>query len=60
MVLIFTSTAGLLGLNNIIIVKQVDVLIVGGGSAGSVCGYHIKEAGLDCVIDDHASFIELC
>lgn len=35
---------------------QVDVLIVGGGPAGSVCGYLLKKAGIDCVIVDHASF----
>ena len=32
------------------------VVIVGGGPAGSVCGYLLRKAGVDCVIVDFATF----
>jgi len=37
-------------------VRKVSVLIVGAGPAGSVCGYLLKKAGVDCAIVDYASF----
>ena len=36
--------------------KHVDVLIIGAGPAGSVCGYLLKKAGVDCLVVDHATF----
>jgi flavin-dependent dehydrogenase len=36
--------------------KTVDVVIIGAGPAGSVCGSLLKRAGVDCVIIDHADF----
>jgi len=36
--------------------RNVDVLIVGGGPAGSVCGSLLKQAGVDCLIVDHSTF----
>ena len=36
--------------------RIVDVLIVGGGPAGSVCGSLLKSSGIDCLIVDHATF----
>ncbi len=30
--------------------KKVDVLIIGGGIAGILCGYRLKNAGVDCMI----------
>ena len=36
--------------------KHTDVLIVGAGPAGSVCGYLLKQAGVDCLLIDHATF----
>ena len=36
--------------------KKTDVLIVGAGPAGSVCGYLLKKAGVDCLLIDHATF----
>ena len=36
--------------------KHTDVLIVGAGPAGSVCGYLLKKAGIDCIVIDHATF----
>lgn len=36
--------------------KNVDVLIIGAGPAGSMCGYLLKKAGIDCMIVDHATF----
>ena len=36
--------------------RKVEVLIVGGGPAGSVCGYQLKQAGKDCLIVDRATF----
>lgn len=36
--------------------RKIDVLIVGAGPAGSVCGSLLKQAGVDCVVVDHATF----
>jgi len=36
--------------------KTVDVVIIGAGPAGSVCGYLLKKAGVDCLLVDHATF----
>ena len=36
--------------------RKTDVLIVGAGPAGSVCGYLLKKAGVDCLLIDHATF----
>ena len=36
--------------------KHTDVLVVGAGPAGSVCGYLLKKAGIDCLLMDHATF----
>ena len=36
--------------------KTVDVVIIGAGPAGSVCGYLLKKAGKDCLLIDHATF----
>lgn len=36
--------------------KIVDVVIIGAGPAGSVCGYLLKKAGVNCVIVDYATF----
>ena len=36
--------------------KPVQVVIVGAGPAGSVCGYLLKKAGVDCVLIDYATF----
>ena len=36
--------------------REIDVLIVGAGPAGTVCGSLLKKAGVDCAIVDHASF----
>ncbi len=30
--------------------KHTDVLIVGGGIAGILCAYHLKKAGIDCIL----------
>ena len=37
-------------------VRHVDVLIIGAGPAGSVCGSLLLQAGVECVIVDHATF----
>ena len=37
-------------------VKQVEVLIIGAGPAGSVCGSLLKQAGVECLIVDQATF----
>lgn len=36
--------------------KHVEVLIIGAGPAGSVCGYLLKKAGVDCLLVDRATF----
>ena len=36
--------------------KHTEVLIVGAGPAGSVCGYLLQKAGMDCLLIDHATF----
>lgn len=36
--------------------KIIKAVIIGAGPAGSVCGYLLKKAGLDCVIVDYATF----
>ena len=36
--------------------KQVEVLTIGAGPAGSDCGYLLKKAGVDCLLVDHATF----
>ena len=36
--------------------KSVDVVIIGAGPAGSVCGYLLKKAGINCLLVDHATF----
>lgn len=36
--------------------QKTDVLIVGAGPAGSVCGYLLQKAGVSCLLIDHATF----
>lgn len=36
--------------------KIIKAVIIGAGPAGSVCGYLLKKAGVDCVIVDYATF----
>lgn len=36
--------------------EKTKVVIIGAGPAGSVCGYLLKKAGVDCVIIDYATF----
>jgi flavin-dependent dehydrogenase len=36
--------------------REVEVVVVGGGPSGSVCGSLLKKAGLDCLVVDRASF----
>jgi len=36
--------------------KETDVVIIGAGPAGSVCGNLLKEAGVDCVLVDFQKF----
>lgn len=36
--------------------KTTEVLIVGAGPAGSMCGCLLKKAGIDCLIIDHTTF----
>jgi len=37
-------------------VIEADVLIVGGGPAGSACAWQLREDGLDCILLDKAGF----
>lgn len=37
-------------------VRKIDVLIIGAGPAGSVCGSLLQQAGVECAIVDHAAF----
>ena len=32
--------------------KKTDVLIVGGGIAGLLCAYHLRQAGVDCLLPE--------
>lgn len=36
--------------------KYSDVIIIGGGPAGSMCAWKLKQAGMDCIILDSAEF----
>lgn len=36
--------------------RKVDIVIIGGGPAGSLCGYLLKKVGTDCLIVDRADF----
>ncbi len=36
--------------------KRTEVLIVGAGPAGSVCGYLLQQAGIPCIVIDRATF----
>ena len=36
--------------------KRIDVAIIGAGPTGTVCGYLLKKAGVNCVIVDYATF----
>lgn len=36
--------------------KMVNVVIIGAGPAGNVCGYLLKKAGANCIIVDYATF----
>lgn len=36
--------------------RKVDVVIIGAGPAGSVCGYLLMKAGVSCLLIDHATF----
>lgn len=42
--------------------RQADVIIVGGGPAGSTCAWKLHQAGLDVVVLDRATFprLKLC
>jgi len=37
-------------------VIEADVLVVGGGPAGSACAWQLQQEGLDCILLDKASF----
>lgn len=37
---------------------HTDVLIVGAGIAGILCGYRLKQAGISCVLVDKGNFLE--
>ena len=37
-------------------IRHIDVLIIGAGPAGSVCGSLLKQAGVECLIVDQATF----
>lgn len=36
--------------------KELDVVIIGAGPAGSVCGSLLKQAGVECLLVDQATF----
>lgn len=36
--------------------KAIDVVIIGAGPAGSICGYLLRKSGVNCVIVDYATF----
>ena len=36
--------------------RTYDVLIIGAGPAGAVCGSLLKQAGVKCLVVDHATF----
>lgn len=36
--------------------RKVDVMIIGAGPAGTVCGYLLRKAGVECLIADRATF----
>lgn len=36
--------------------RKIDVVIIGAGPAGTVCGYLLKKAGVNCTIVDYATF----
>ena len=36
--------------------RKIDVLIIGAGHAGTVCGSLLKRAGVECAIVEHATF----
>jgi flavin-dependent dehydrogenase len=42
--------------------RAVDVLIVGGGPAGSACAWRLRQRGVDCLVLDRAAFprLKLC
>lgn len=42
--------------------QETDILIVGGGPSGSICGIELKKHGLDCLIVDRKQFprMKLC
>ena len=36
--------------------RTIDVVIIGGGPAGAVCGSLLKQAGINCLVVDRATF----
>ena len=36
--------------------REFDVVVIGGGPAGSMCGCQLKKAGKSCLLVDYASF----
>jgi len=36
--------------------EKIDTLIVGAGPAGTICAYLLRNAGVDCILVDRASF----
>ena len=36
--------------------RKIDVLVIGAGPAGTVCGSLLRQAGVECVLVDQASF----
>lgn len=37
-------------------ILETQVVVIGAGPSGTVCGYLLKKAGIDCVVVDHATF----